>query len=408
MLEASEKSTRARVSPARTRIVVASMLTVTSWMCPFPSRRPAATNSIGALTPSRSSGRASTAHPNTSAARAMIAPSLIDRPRSEATVPPPVPSGSSTPVRRTIVAHGFGISLEGITREGIPQARHAAGSASLGAGGIDRGQDQGTRLLGGRLRSGALRCTPPAQPRRSAPGRCGQWIRTRLLPTHRLHSIWRNRRLRGPCPLVRAFSGARQSPPKRRVHCSAKARCSATAYTGASATVNAWTLSITRHTVPRPCLEPERPESHDAADSCVHDVSRHHSGGDGGIRTLTGGGLSALPLPVGLRPRGHLAEEAGVVDGHLCAVRIQTLGASRDVRRCGRRAGAPALQARNRTRRQPAAAPVMAYRFVRGQARRRAHADRGLCRPGIGQTSRKCTPTCSPRTGGIAGGGAAR
>jgi hypothetical protein len=24
--------------------------------------------------------------------------------------------------------------------------------------------------------------------------------------------------------------------------------------------------------------------------------------GDGGIRTLTGGGLSALPLPIGLRP----------------------------------------------------------------------------------------------------------
>jgi hypothetical protein len=25
-------------------------------------------------------------------------------------------------------------------------------------------------------------------------------------------------------------------------------------------------------------------------------------GGDGGTRTLTGGGLSALPLPIGLRP----------------------------------------------------------------------------------------------------------
>ena len=160
MLEASEKSTSARVISARTRIVVASMLTVTSWMCPFPSSRPAATNSIGALTPVRSSGRASTAHPNTSAARAMIAPSLIDRPRSEASglpvrrlvglpvrgpvrdpvgyrgrsrrgaaavdvpprsvpVPLPVPSGSSTPVRRAILAHGLRIS-----REGMPRARH--------------------------------------------------------------------------------------------------------------------------------------------------------------------------------------------------------------------------------------------------------------------------------------------
>ena len=33
------------------------------------------------------------------------------------------------------------------------------------------------------------------------------------------------------------------------------------------------------------------------------DDPRHHTGGGGGIRTLTGDGLSALPLPIGLRPR---------------------------------------------------------------------------------------------------------
>ena len=45
------------------------------------------------------------------------------------------------------------------------------------------------------------------------------------------------------------------------------------------------------------------PSVHDVGSRCLR-CPRHHAGGDGGSRTLTGGGLSALPLPIGLRPPG--------------------------------------------------------------------------------------------------------
>ncbi len=41
-------------------------------------------------------------------------------------------------------------------------------------------------------------------------------------------------------------------------------------------------------------------------------VGSSHACGDGGSRTLTGGGLSALPLPIGLRPRSTAARDAAL------------------------------------------------------------------------------------------------
>ena len=39
-----------------------------------------------------------------------------------------------------------------------------------------------------------------------------------------------------------------------------------------------------------------------SAGTTLGEKGQRDDGGDGGIRTLTGGGLSALPLPIGLRP----------------------------------------------------------------------------------------------------------
>jgi sensor c-di-GMP phosphodiesterase-like protein len=76
-------------------------------------------------------------------------------------------------VRRTILAHGLGISLEGITREGMPQARHPSALAALtvaktkgpGYGEVASGQEHSAALrrlkLVGQLRddvaSGSVR-----------------------------------------------------------------------------------------------------------------------------------------------------------------------------------------------------------------------------------------------------------
>src|SRR5580700_2856765 len=42
--------------------------------------------------------------------------------------------------------------------------------------------------------------------------------------------------------------------------------------------------------------------------SDVPETLRHHSRGGGGTRTLTGDGLSALPLPIGLHPRAPILD----------------------------------------------------------------------------------------------------
>ena len=48
-------------------------------------------------------------------------------------------------------------------------------------------------------------------------------------------------------------------------------------------------------------------------------LQRLRIGGDGGSRTLTGGGLSALPLPIGLRPRGGTGGHEG---GHRLQLQV--------------------------------------------------------------------------------------
>ncbi len=103
---------------------------------------------------------------------------------------------------------------------------------------------------------------------------------------------------RGRCPCVPYTNDA---PPPRRFRWRCRRSCEP------SVSVSAGPPAPTP---PPPVHRPGVDRGRERAPTRPSHVGPSHARGDGGSRTLTGGGLSALPLPIGLRPRSTAAREA--------------------------------------------------------------------------------------------------